>query len=410
MEAPQKSLGQAEFVIMMAMLTSLVALAIDAMLPAMADIGHELGVTDPTDNQLIVTVLFVGLGLGQLVYGPLSDSIGRKPAVYLGGAFFLLGSLLSLIAQDFTTMLIGRGLQGFGASSTRIVCVALVRDSLSGRAMARIMSFIMAVFILVPVFAPIIGQGILLIGDWRLIFGFLLLLGAVSVVWFAARQPETLAVEKRKPFTYRTISHGIGLAARHRTTVGYTVATGFVFAPFLVYLSSAQQIFQDQYGVGEAFAFYFAGGAAMIGVSSVLNGRIVMRFGMRRLLRSALVIQIAPSVLLIGWMYATGNQPSIVLYMTYLMVVFFSTGMLFGNMNALAMEPMGEAAGSAAAFVGFVSSFIGLPIGITFGRFVDLTVLPIPACFAICAAVALGVGLWADKGLPTRPVDANPTA
>ncbi|WP_416898064.1 MAG: multidrug effflux MFS transporter [Minwuia sp.] len=404
MSDTQKGTGPVEFVIMLAMLMSMMALAIDTVLPALPDMGTELGVIDATENQLIISFLFAGLGLGQLVYGPLSDGIGRKPAVYVGIVFFVIGCLLSLFATDFETMLAGRALQGFGAAATRIVTVALVRDSLAGRAMARVMSFIMAVFILVPVLAPMAGQAILWLGDWRLIFIFFLVLAAVATTWFGIRQPETLPKPKRRPLSLSGIGGGIRNAATNRVTLGYTVATGFVFAPFLSYISASQQVFQNIYGTGEAFVFYFAAGAATVGISSVVNGRIVMRYGMRRLLRLALSGQVLASLVLIAWMTATGHQPGIVGWMIYLMVCFFGVGMLFGNMNAVAMEPMGGNAGAASAFIGFFSTAVGLPIGVAIGQAMDGTVLPLPVGFAICSSLSLIVARWADKGLPERPV------
>lgn len=402
---PANGPGPTEFVIMMALLMSLMALSIDAVLPALSGMGRELGAASDTDAQLIISVLFAGLGLGQLVWGPLSDSIGRKRAVYIGIGIFLVGSVISLFATDFTTMLIGRGLQGFGAAASRIVTVAIIRDSLSGRAMARVMSFIMAVFIFVPILAPMLGQAILYVGDWRMIFVSFIVLAGVAVIWFGMRQQESLTPERRKPLRPGPILSGMKAAAMHRTTFGYTIATGLMFAPFLAYLSSSQQVFQVQYDTGEAFVLYFALGAATIGVSSVLNGRIVMRYGMRRLMRTAMVGQVIASAIMIAWMLSTGSQPGLTGLMIWFMVVFFGVGMLFGNMNAVAMEPQGDNAGAASAFMGFFSTIVGMPIGIPIGLAVADGVLPLPLAFGGCAGTALLVTLWADKGLPTRPVE-----
>lgn len=396
--------GFTEFVAMMALMMSLVAMSIDAMLPALSEIGRDFGVTDMSDSQLVVSALFVGLGLGQLVYGPLSDSIGRKPAIYVGVTIFLLGCLISVLATGFGAMLVGRVLQGLGAASARIVTIALVRDSHAGRAMARIMSFIMAVFIVVPVLAPSIGQAILFMGDWRLIFIFFVLLAAGATSWFALRQPETLPPERRVPLSAGNVARGFRTAAANRVTLGYTIATGLVFGPFLGYLSSAQQILQVQYGTGDAFALYFGGGALSIGLSSVINGRTVMRYGMRRLMRTALVTTIIASVLLVAIVEANGAAPSLAGLMAYFLVVFFCIGMLFGNMNAIAMEPMGRIAGVASAFIGFSSTAIGLPLGIMIGRMVNDTVTPLAAGFAICCTLSLAAGLWADKGHPPGPI------
>jgi DHA1 family bicyclomycin/chloramphenicol resistance-like MFS transporter len=400
-----KGPGPTEFVIMMAMLMSLMALSIDAVLPALSGMGRDLGAANDTDAQLIISVLFAGLGLGQLVWGPLSDSIGRKRAVYIGIGIFLLGSVISLFATDFTTMLIGRGLQGFGAAASRIVTVAIIRDSLSGRPMARVMSFIMAVFIFVPILAPMLGQAILYVGDWRLIFVAFIAMALGAVVWFGMRQKESLTPDRRKPLRLASVLSGMKAAAMHRTTFGYTIATGMMFAPFLAYLSTSQQIFQVLYQTGEAFVLYFAVGAATIGLSSILNGKIVMRYGMRRLMRLALVGQVTASVVMMVWMIGTGQEPSLTGLMIWFMVVFFGVGMLFGNMNTVAMEPQGDNAGAASAFIGFFSTIVGMPIGILAGQAVTDSVLALPLAFMGCGVAGLVVTLWADRGLPTRPVE-----
>ncbi|MCB1639318.1 MAG: MFS transporter, partial [Thiothrix sp.] len=195
--------GLTEFIVIIALLSSFVALSIDAMLPALPEIGQALGVTDENQPQLILSVLFLGMALGQLVIGPLSDSIGRKPLIYIGLGIFIIGCILSWRAENFTTMLIGRFLQGLGAASPRTITMALVRDCYSGRAMARIMSFSMLVFIMVPALAPGIGQVIIHLAGWRSIFLVFILLGILVVAWFGLRIPETLPAEKRTPLVMK---------------------------------------------------------------------------------------------------------------------------------------------------------------------------------------------------------------
>ena len=191
----------AEFVLLVSMMMSLTALSIDAMLPALPQIGRDLNVQNTNDRQLVVSLIFLGLAFGQLFFGPLSDKTGRKPAIYAGYGLFIAGSLLSLFAISFPMMLFGRFLQGAGVSAPRAVTLALVRDEYEGRAMARVMSFVMTVFILVPMIAPILGQTILLFSGWRSIFGVFILLAAITLIWFALRMPETLAAENRAPFS-----------------------------------------------------------------------------------------------------------------------------------------------------------------------------------------------------------------
>ena len=271
MSATRPVPGLTEFVILVAMLSSLTALAIDAMLPALPAIGRELNVSHDNAPQLILSVLFFGLALGQLIIGPLSDSTGRKPIIYAGLGVFSIGCLLSMFATDFNTMLIGRFLQGLGAASPRVITMALVRDCYRGREMAKILSMTMLIFILVPMLAPALGQGMMALAGWRSIFTAFLILAVSVVVWFGLRMPETLPAEQRTRLVLTEQLSAIRAVLRHRQTIGYTVMTGFVFGAFLGYLNSAQQILQDQYQLGERFPLYFAILAFAIGAASWLN-------------------------------------------------------------------------------------------------------------------------------------------
>ncbi|MBL4576330.1 MAG: multidrug effflux MFS transporter, partial [Opitutaceae bacterium] len=269
-----------EFVALMAFMMALVALSIDAILPALPDMGRDLQVAEPNDSQLVISLLFLGLAFGQIFYGPLSDSAGRKPAVYLGFLIYIIGCFISGFSDSLPVMLVGRFFQGFGLAGPRVVSIALIRDQYSGREMARVMSFVMVLFILVPTLAPALGQGILMVADWRAIFCVFLVLGLAIVAWFSVRQKETLLPEDRRPFSLKGIRSVFGEVLRNRTAMRYTVATGFVSSPFFGYLNSVQPIFQEQYGLGEKFPLYFAICALVFGGAAFFNGKLVLRFGM----------------------------------------------------------------------------------------------------------------------------------
>ncbi|MGO1118618.1 multidrug effflux MFS transporter [Rhodovibrionaceae bacterium A322] len=391
-QATKKEMGFAEFVTLMALLTSLIALSIDAMLPALDRIGLDLGVTDLNDTQLVIGMVFFGMAVGQIFYGPLSDSIGRKPAIYLGLLVFMGGSVISLVAQDFETMLLGRLLQGLGASGPKVVTIAMIRDCHEGRAMARIMSFIMAVFILVPALAPSLGQGVLYVfGDWRSIFWSFLVLAGIGIIWFAFRQPETLTAENKVPLQISRIWEGIRIVCTHPITLGYMVAAGLVFGAFIGYLSTAQQIFQGIYDTGEHFAFYFGALAISIGAASVLNARLVMRLGMRFLSQKALQVMVATALTFLVAVVAFEGQPPLWSFMVYGAVTFFSLGLLFGNFNALAMEPMGHHAGIAASVIGSFSTFIAMALGVAIGQTFNGTLYPLVLGFAVLGLASLVV-------------------
>ena len=394
--------GFGEFVALMAVMTSLVALSIDSMLPALSTIGLDLGVESENTTQWVVTMLLVGMAIGQLFYGPISDTTGRKRPVYIGFAIFVTGCLMSLLARDFNTMLFGRFLQGLGVAGPRSVSMALIRDLHAGRDMARVMSMIMSVFILVPIVAPAVGQGILLVMDWRAIFGLLLLLALITLAWFVARQPESLPAERRKPFSLSRILESVVSIFRNRAAIGFTVTAGLSSSAFVGYLSCSRQIFQDQYGVGSRFALWFGLLAAAIGLASFLNGRMVMRLGMLRLATRALRGLTGLSFAFLAFSVARSGQPEFWTFMIYMALAFFCVGILFGNMNSLAMEPLGHIAGVGAAVVASVSLTVSVTLGAWIGQSYDGTVIPLVAGFAILSLLSLFLIRWADGGRESR--------
>ncbi len=386
-----------EFVPLIALLMSLVALAIDAMLPALPAIGRDLGAARPNDVQFVITAAFLGLGLGQMIFGPLSDRIGRRPAIHAGLALFAAGCLMSVFAPDFETMIAGRVLQGFGAAGPRVVVMALVRDRYEGTRMARILSFAMAVFILVPAVAPALGQAVQWLGGWRAIFFAFLAVAGVAFAWFGLRQPETLLPARRRPFSLRAIGAGVLEVLRIRASLGYTLATGFVFAAFVTYLSCAQQVFQEAYTTGALFPLYFALLALAIAAASLANGRLVTTYGMQRLVRAATMTMALLSAA--GWAaaFTFGGLPPLWLFIACLFAVFLCIGLLFGNLIALAMEPLGHIAGVGSAVVSSLSTFISIPLGAAVALSFDGTIYPLTAAFAVFGAAAWAAIRWAGR-------------
>jgi DHA1 family bicyclomycin/chloramphenicol resistance-like MFS transporter len=390
--------GLPEFVALMATLTALAALSIDMVLPALPAIGASLGVARPNDNQLIVSLLFLGFGVGQLFYGPLSDAVGRRPVAFVGLALFSAGCVMSLMARSVPMMLAGRFLQGIGVAGPRTITIALVRDRFEGREMARVMSLITMVFILVPVVAPAIGQAVLALSGWRAIFGVYLAMSLVATVWFAVRQEETLPGERRMPLAPGRIAAAARDVVSHRQSFGYTVASGLIFGALLGYLTSAQQILQQQYALGPRFPLYFAMVAIAIGAASFVNANLVMRYGMHALSNWSL-----RGICLISIVYAavagvSSGQPPLWSLMAYLVASFFGIGLLFGNLNALAMQPLGHIAGTGAAIVGATSMLISLVLGTWIGQSYNGTVLPLVVGFAVLSACALLTSRWAEWG------------
>ncbi len=380
-----------EFVFLMSLMTAAAALAIDAVMPALEPIGRALHIQTENDRQLIISLLFAGMALGQLIYGPLSDSIGRRKSIYIGFGLYIAGTLIAMTSPNLTMMLAGRFLQGLGAAGPRIVSVALIRDLYEGRMMARVMSFVMSIFIFVPAVAPALGEGILYLWGWQAIFGLFIAVAAVTLVWFTLRQPETLPKERRVPFSPKRIFRGVAETCKNRTALGYTVAMGLVFSAFMGYLSSAEQIFRHTYRTGEMFAFYFGIFALSIGLASFVNARLVLRFGMRPLSSGAVLALTLVSLLFSAAALYADGVPPFWSFMLYGMLAFFCFGLLFGNLNAMAMEPLGHIAGVGAAVVGSLSTLIAFPIGVLIGRLYDGGILPLVGSFALLGAAALAV-------------------
>ena len=376
-------IGFREFVALMAMMIALTALSIDAMLPALTNIGNDLGVSVANDNQLIISTLFLGLAIGQLFYGPLSDNIGRKPAVYIGLLVFSIGCLTSLFSNNLTIMLIGRVLQGIGLSGPRVVSVAIIRDLYKGERMAQVMSFVMAVFIAVPALAPALGQGILIISNWHMIFAVLLTLGIFTFIWFSLRQPETLLKNQRRKFSISNLKNALKEVFTTRSTMFYTLAAGFISSAFVGFLNSSQQVFQIQFELAEKFPLYFAIIAISVGSASFVNGKLVMKYGMQFMVKVAVLSIVTISIIFYTLITTLFPEPSLLFFMIYLLSTVFFVGILFGNLNSMAMEPLGHIAGLGASIVGCVSTFIAVPFGTFIGMQYVGTVNPMLAGFLV---------------------------
>lgn len=376
-----------EFIILMASLMSIVAISIDAMLPALGTIGHDLGVSDPNQAQYIIAFLFVGMTLGQLLSGPISDAIGRKKILYYGLALYCVGSVVCYLSTSMDAMLIGRLIQGVGVSGPYVSAVAIVRDKFHGREMARIMSLVMVIFILVPTVAPTLGQGILFFGSWRLIFLLYIILSIMLTIWLAFRLEETLAPENRIPFRLGNLWHGLKEVVKCRLTVCYTICMGLSFGAFIGYLNSCQQIFQVQFQTGKLFTVYFGGLALVFGLASLVNSKFVEKLGMRYICSRSTLCITASSALFLGLHYIMPVQ--FWMFLVYAGLMLFCFGLMFGNLNALAMEKMGHIAGLASAVIGASSSAISMVLGTYIGQQYDNTLIPVTEGFLVLSILSL---------------------
>jgi len=385
----QKKQSQTEFILLMASLMSIVALSIDAILPALESIGISIGIKDATDNQLLITMIFLGLGFGQLIFGPLSDSIGRKPVIYIGFTVFVLASILCVFATSIEMMVLGRILQGIGLSAPRTISISMVRDSFSGDYMAKIMSFIVAIFILVPVVAPALGKLMLDTFGWRSIFNSQLIFGLIVMIWLWKRQPETLDPNHKIKLSKALFINGLKEFMTFKSSVAFTLVSGLITGSFMVYLSASQEIFQNQYGLVDEFPYLFAALAISVGFATFLNGTFVVKYGMYTMVKVFLISFTVIPIIYLLLFFGKPNPENVYILLAFFAMQFFSIGFLFGNLRSLAMQPVGHIAGIGAAINGFVSTVMAVPIATYIGGFVKTTASPLFVGFLICGSLSL---------------------
>ncbi|WP_029040848.1 multidrug effflux MFS transporter [Cucumibacter marinus] len=385
-----------EFIALAASIMALNAMAIDIMLPAFPEIGEALRVESENHTQFVLISYLLGFGVGQIVVGPLCDRFGRRIPLLWGLVIYSLAALAAGFAPTFETMIALRVLQGLGAASTRIVATSVVRDTYSGRAMAEIMSLIFVIFMAVPVLAPSIGQLIVLFAPWQFIFIGMVAMGVGVLLWAYYRLPETLAPENQRPLQLKTVTDGFVIVFSNRQAMMYGMAPGILTGGLFAFVSSSQQIFDGIYGLGVLFPFAFGSVALLMSASSFMNARLVGRFGMRPLSHGALLVFTAVSIILYSWSLMA------VVPFWWFMVLFASMMVCFGfignNFNSMAMEPLGNVAGTASSVFGSVQTVGGALIGALVGQQFDGTISPIIFGYMACAIVGIIMVAVAEDG------------
>ncbi|MBI1172696.1 MFS transporter [bacterium] len=393
-----KPLKQREFVALMAMMFATVSLAIDSMLPALPQIAAALTPRAPNLAQLVVTSFVFGLGLGTLVSGPLSDAFGRKPVIVASGVIYLTAALMCFSASSLETLLFARVLQGIGGAGPRAVGMAMVRDLFKGRDMARIVSFVMMIFTLMPAVAPLMGKGVMLIGGWRDIFLVFVLFSLATNAWLMLRQPETLPRPARRPLQFGLLIAAGNELIRHRTALIATACQTLTSACLFATLSSIQGIFDQYFHRGESFPLWFTVIALCAISGSFVNSRVVVRMGMHRVLVLTYLAQVVLTfVMLTGLATGAFGGWSFAPFLIWAIGLFAMMGLTIGNLNALAMEDLGHIAGFAASLITATSTVGSVILAIPVGQAFNGTPLPMLSWILVFSGLALVLILQARK-------------
>ena len=381
---------------MIAMLMALNALAMDVMLPAFPAMRESYGLGNDNAIQYVLSSYLIGFGVSQLFFGPISDRFGRRVPLFIGMAAYVVFAIAGALAPSFEMLLVARFLQGVGAAGTRVIALATVRDTHSGRAMASTMSLVMMVFMVVPVFAPLLGQLIVIFADWHMVFLFMAVICIAVLVWCLLRLPETLAPQYRRPLTMAGTAASFRMILTNRTSFFYALATAFFFGSLFAFLNVAQPLYGEVYGLGEWFAVAFGSVAILMAGSSFANSRLVMKYGQRRLSHGAL-IAFCTMVILMALVALPANPPFWVFF-GMIAVTMPLFGLIGANLNSLALEPMGAVAGTASSVLGFMQTVGGATTGAIIGQFYDGTVFTLAAGFSTVALISLVCVMVAEKG------------
>jgi DHA1 family bicyclomycin/chloramphenicol resistance-like MFS transporter len=404
----QLPMGKREFIVLAAFLMAVNSLAIDIMIPALQQIGSSLGVENENHRQYVVTAYLIGFGSAQLFYGPLSDRFGRRVPLLIGLSVYIVSAFGIALIPSFAGLLALRFIQGLGSAATRVITISIVRDVFGGRQMAEVMSLIMMVFMIVPVIAPGSGQVIMLVSTWHMIFVFIGTMATLVGIWMYFRLPETLRSENVRPLTVKSVISGFGMVLTNRVALCYTIANTFLFGALFGFINSAQQVYNDIYGLGVYTPLAFGGVALFMALSSFINSQLVGRFGMRRLSHAALFGFATITFLwLMVQLYGPAPMP-FPLFMILFALAMFQFGWIGSNFNSLAMEPLGHVAGTASSVLGFMSTVGGASIGAVIGQLYDGTATPMIVGYFTVSLIGIGFVLIAEKGRLFRPQNAPP--
>jgi DHA1 family bicyclomycin/chloramphenicol resistance-like MFS transporter len=391
-----RTLSGVEFIGLMAALMALNSLAIDVMLPALPAMGDALGVASDNERQLVISAYMVGFGIAQLFFGPITDRFGRRSPLFVGMVIYIICAFAATFAPTFGLLLAVRFAQGVGAAATRVIAMSVIRDRYSGREMASIMSLTFMVFMALPILAPGIGQVILFVGTWHYIFLFMTGLAIVIMVWAFFRMPETLHPEYRRELKLSVITDGFRLVFGNRLAIFYGIAGMFFFGSNMGFIISSQQIFVDIYKFGDWFPVAFAAVASLMAVANFVNSRIVKQYGQRRVSHSATLVYIGCGAVLLA--LSLRGQVDFWAFFSILAIMQFAFACASSNVNSLAMEPLGQVAGTAAAVFGFLQTVGGAVLGTLIGQQFNGTLTPNSAGFVVMGLLVLACILIAESG------------
>ncbi len=391
-----EGIGRVEFIAIVALLMALNALAMDILIPAFPDIAETYELAYVTDSQFTILAYLIGFGSSQLIFGPLADRFGRKPPLVIGIGIYVICAGLGVFAPTYPLLLASRVVQGIGAAATRVIAISVVRDTHQGRAMASTMSFVMMVFMIMPIASPVFGQLMMLVAPWHYIFVAMAVVALASLLWTWQRLPETLPESRRRPFHLKGIGRAFRIVLSTHSALYYTLASAGAFSILFAYINIAQPIFGEHYGLGGYFLVPFAAISAVLALTSFVNAHLVHRLGEKLISHGALLVQVIAALAMVAFAWA--NYMPLWLFSVLLLILMVGFNLMGSNFNSLAMDEVGEVAGSASSVLGFSQTVFGGILGTIVGQLWYGEMLPVAAGFLGVSLLTLAIVLIGEKG------------
>ena len=374
---------------MMSLTTATIAISIDTVLPAFDEIEAQFDLDTTTSTiSLTITVFLMAMGTGMLVWGPLADRFGRKRTMYAALTILIAGAVISTAATSFGMFLAGRAVWGLAAAGPRAVSLAITRDAYSGDLMSRIMSLTTAVFLVVPILAPALGEGLLAFGSWRLTTAVGACLAVVAGLWLT-RLNETLSPDDVLPLEFGRIVDAARTVVTNRTTVGFTIASTMAYGAFFPWLGSSTQMIGTIFDREAQFALFFGLNAIFMAMLILISERLINRFGTQPVLVTAMTLSVITSSIYVIVALLNDGVPGFWLWFALVSILTALNSASTPLMQSRAMEPMGRVAGTASSVTGSVIFIGGALLGSIIDRLITDTVTPFGAGFAIYIGLAL---------------------
>ena len=389
--------SQINVVFFLAFLNGLAAFGIDSSLPAFDEIRPDIGLLEGSNQiSLIVTIYIIGISVGQIIFGPFTDRFGRVTSLKLGLVLYMIGALGSLLSQNLLTLLIFRFFWGLGASIPASMRTTIARDLYSGDEMAKVLSKIMAVFLLGPIITPLISEGLLSFTNWRVVWALGIILAGIGILW-SLWFGETLPTNKRKSLSWEITAKSFKKIFSTRITIGYVLAVTFGQGAFVIWLSSSQPIFDLVYGKASQFALIFSILGIPMAVAFFASNSFISMFGAKQVAIFSVGVSVLINITSLLLAITSNGSPNFWIWLLLVGSSNIFLSLLTPIGLSLALEPMGDLAGTASGVAGAISLGGAALLAVIFSAQIKYSVTPLALGYLLYSTISLFLVFFSES-------------